>query len=88
MQLSSAGEAGKRWRPSSIKPAKRRREVSCEMAASLGVSCQLRVEFCTAGCEDRISAREAEESPLLEAVARKRLVKRQQAGKRLSAGDL
>jgi hypothetical protein len=90
MQFRSAREAEKRWRPSSIQPVKRRREVWCEMAASLGVSCQLRVEFCTPGCEDRLKAREAEESPLLEAVARERLVKRQQAGKRLSAcaGDL
>jgi hypothetical protein len=45
------------------------------------VSCQLRVEFCTRGCEDRTLAREAEESPLLEAVARERLMKTQQAGK-------
>jgi hypothetical protein len=36
------------------------------------------------GCENRTRAREAEESPLLEAVARERLVKTQQAGKRLS----
>jgi hypothetical protein len=32
-------------------------------------------------CEERVSAREAEESPLLEAVARERLVKTQWAGK-------
>jgi hypothetical protein len=38
------------------------------MAASLEVSCQLRVEFCTGGCEGRTWVREAEESPLLEAV--------------------
>jgi hypothetical protein len=35
----------------------------------------LTVEFCPAGCEDKIRAREAEESPLLEAVARERLIK-------------
>jgi hypothetical protein len=40
-------------------------------------------EFYTGGCEERTWARETEESPLLEAVARKRLVKPQQAGKRL-----
>jgi hypothetical protein len=45
------------------------------MTASLGVSCQLRVEFCTGGCEDRTGAREAEGSPLLEAVARERPMK-------------
>jgi hypothetical protein len=36
------------------------------------------------GFEDRTSAREAEGSPLLEAVARERLVKTQQAGKGLA----
>jgi hypothetical protein len=36
------------------------------------------------GCEDRIRAREAEESPLLEAAARERLMKTQQAGKYLA----
>jgi hypothetical protein len=41
----------------------------------------MRVEFCTGGCEGR--TRKAEESPLLEAVAKERL-KRQQAGKMLS----
>jgi hypothetical protein len=41
-------------------------------------------EFCTGGCEERTLAREAEESPLLEAVAREWLVKTQQAGKCLS----
>jgi hypothetical protein len=49
----------------------------------LVVSCRLRVEFYTKGCEDRTRAREAEESPLLEAVAGERLMT-QQAGKRLS----
>jgi hypothetical protein len=49
------------------------------MTASLEVSCQLRVEFCTGGCEERNSAREAEEFPLLESVARERLMKTQQA---------
>jgi hypothetical protein len=37
-------------------------------------------EFCTGGY-DKIYAHEAEESPLLEAVARERLIKTQQAGK-------
>jgi hypothetical protein len=37
------------------------------------VSCQLRVEFLTGGCKDRTLTREAEESPLLKAVARERL---------------
>jgi hypothetical protein len=47
-------------------------------------------QFCTRGCEDRTWACEAEESPVLEAVVTKRLVKRQQAGKLLSGccGDL
>jgi hypothetical protein len=44
----------------------------------------LRVQFCTGGCGNRIGAREAEESPLLEAVARERLVKTEQAGKGLA----
>jgi hypothetical protein len=36
------------------------------------------------GCEDRTSVGEAEESPLLEAIAREQLVKTQQAGKGLA----
>jgi hypothetical protein len=40
------------------------------------VSCQLRVKFCTRGCENRTWAQEAEESPLLETVASERLMKR------------
>jgi hypothetical protein len=44
---------------------------------------QLR-EFCTGVYQDRTLAREAEESPLLEAVARERLMKAQQAGKGLA----
>jgi hypothetical protein len=35
------------------------------------------------GCDKRTWAREAEDSPLLEAVARERLMKEQQAGKSL-----
>jgi hypothetical protein len=54
------------------------------MAVSLGVSCQLRVKFCKGGCEDRTSAREAEESPLIEAVARERLWKPLQIGEDLT----
>jgi hypothetical protein len=50
------------------------------MATSLGVS-QLRVEFCTGGSEDKI---EPEKSPLLEAVARERLMKTEPDGKQLS----
>jgi hypothetical protein len=42
------------------------------------------VEFCTGGCEERTWASETEDSPLLEAVARERRVRAQQAGKRLS----
>jgi hypothetical protein len=38
------------------------------------------VEFCMGGCEDRTSAREAEEYPLFEAVARERLMKTEQVG--------
>jgi hypothetical protein len=41
-------------------------------------------EFCTGGCEDITRKREAEESQLLEAVARERLVTIQQAGKSLA----
>jgi hypothetical protein len=50
------------------------------------VTCQLIVDrqFCTGGCEDRTSSREAEESPLLEVVAREQLMKTQQVGKRFS----
>jgi hypothetical protein len=42
------------------------------------------------GCEDRTCAREDEESPLLEAVVRERLMKTQQGGKGLGecCGDL
>jgi hypothetical protein len=50
----------------------------------------LRAEFCIRGCEDRTRVREDEESPLLETIARERLMKTKQAGKRLSVccGDL
>jgi hypothetical protein len=41
-------------------------------------------QFCMGGCEHRTWAREAEKSPILEAAARERLVKTQQARKRLS----
>jgi hypothetical protein len=41
-------------------------------------------QFCTAVSDERIRAREAEESPLLVAVARERLVKKWQAGKGLA----
>jgi hypothetical protein len=40
-------------------------------------------EFCMGGCEDRTWGREDEESPLLDAVARERLIT-QQAGKGLA----
>jgi hypothetical protein len=40
-------------------------------------------QFCMGVCEERTWAREAEESPLLEAIAREWLVKTQQAGKGL-----
>jgi hypothetical protein len=45
-------------------------------------------ESCMGGCEDRPSARETEESPLLQAHARKRLVKTQQAGKDLACAGV
>jgi hypothetical protein len=50
----------------------------------------LSVEFCTGGFEKRTRAREAEGAPLIEAIARKQLMKTPQAGKRLSGfcGDL
>jgi hypothetical protein len=57
------------------------------MAGSLGVTCQLRVEFCTGGCEDRTLTREAEEFPLLEAIARQ-LLETLQAGEDLACSDL
>jgi hypothetical protein len=41
-------------------------------------------QFCMGVYEERNWAREAEESPLLGALARKRLVKTQQAGKTLT----
>jgi hypothetical protein len=41
-------------------------------------------QFCVGGFEDRTWGREAEESPLLEAGARERLMKIQQAGKGLA----
>jgi hypothetical protein len=41
-------------------------------------------QFCIGVCKERTSGCKAEESPLLVAVARERLVKRQQAGKGLS----
>jgi hypothetical protein len=44
----------------------------------------LRVEFCTGTCEDITLGREAEESSLLEAVARERLTKTKKAGKGLA----
>jgi hypothetical protein len=51
-------------------------------------SSQLRVEFCTTGCEDRTWVREAEEYSLLEAVARERLRKTEQAREDLACSDL
>jgi hypothetical protein len=47
------------------------------MAASLGVSCQLIGISRTGGCEESTWARKAEESVLLEAVARDWLMKTQ-----------
>jgi hypothetical protein len=44
--------------------------------------------FCTRFCEERTRAREAEDFPLLEDVARKRLVKTQQAGKYLAGVEV
>jgi hypothetical protein len=43
-------------------------------------------EFLTGDCEDRTSARDSEESPILDALDRKRLVKTREAGKGLSCG--
>jgi hypothetical protein len=42
------------------------------------------VQLFTRGCKDRTSVREAEEYPLLKAIARERLVKTKQAGKGLA----
>jgi hypothetical protein len=47
----------------------------CEEDRRDGAIVLLTVKFCMGGCEDRTRAREAEESPLLEAIARERLVK-------------
>jgi hypothetical protein len=47
------------------------------------LSAQL-AQFCTRGCEERMCTCEAEGSPLLEALVRKRLIKTQQAGKNLA----
>jgi hypothetical protein len=41
-------------------------------------------QLCMGGCEDRTSVRKAEESPMLEAIAREELVKTQQVGKGLA----
>jgi hypothetical protein len=71
------------------KPVKRRLGGWCEMAASLGGS-QLSEEFCLGCCEVRTWACETLKSSLLEAVARERPVKTQQADKKASGccGDL
>jgi hypothetical protein len=45
-------------------------------------------QFCTGVCEEGTWASETEESPLLEAVTRKRLVKTLQAGEDLACSDL
>jgi hypothetical protein len=45
-------------------------------------------QSCTIVCKDRTWAREAEESPLLEAVVRERLVKTVQAGEDLACNNL
>jgi hypothetical protein len=52
------------------------------------VSRQLRVEFCTGGCEDRTWVLEAEESPMSVAIAREWLVKTLQVGEDLACSDL
>jgi hypothetical protein len=46
------------------------------------------VQFCTGAWEERTWAHGAEESPLLEAVAREKLVKTKQAGKSLAGDNL
>jgi hypothetical protein len=45
---------------------------------------QVVIQFCKGDCEDRASAREAEESRLLEAVAREQLVEETAGWKRLN----
>jgi hypothetical protein len=45
------------------------------------------VEFCTGVCEERTGAREAEESAMIEGIARERL-KTQQTGKDLAGAVL
>jgi hypothetical protein len=52
------------------------RQSQCDFDFELG-------QFCTRVCKEKTSASEAEESPMLETVARERLVKTQQAGKGL-----
>jgi hypothetical protein len=59
------------------------RPIDRQSQCDFDLSCQVS-EFCTRGFEDRAWAREAEEFLLLEAVARERLVKTQQAVKSLS----
>jgi hypothetical protein len=49
-----------------------------------GIKLVSSVEFCKWGWEEKTWAREAEETPLLEVVARERLVKTQQARKGLA----
>jgi hypothetical protein len=53
-----------------------RDKVSCEFYKAI-----YEEKFCTGDCENRASEREAEESPLLEAVVREWLVNTEQAGK-------
>jgi hypothetical protein len=56
----------------------------CREVITRKVGAMSSVEFCTGGCEDRTWAREAEESPLLKAVARERLVNTRQTRKCLA----
>jgi hypothetical protein len=60
-----------------------------ELFSTLSVPRQLGrpSQFCTVGYEERTLAREAEESPQLKSVTRKRLVKTRQAGEDLACSD-
>jgi hypothetical protein len=67
---SSARKTGKRWRYSYL----------------IVGSWKSWQEFCSGDCDKSTRAREAKESPLLEAVVRERLLKTQQTGKRFRVG--
>jgi hypothetical protein len=56
----------------------------CREVITRAVGVMSSAKFCMGGCENRTLARDAEESPLLEAIAREQLVRTQQARKGLA----